>query len=1188
MSATPAGDLHTNSLDQALARKLWQVGMISGQLRLPAVPSLLEAYLELCHTIATAFSLPITAEAEQQLLEQLRNTLDLAFQQSARSWVVMSYEAVIERTITFTIEPFAPPLGTTYDGWVGKSGGQPFGMHADARVLNLASAAADPSQWPVLDLGAGNGRNALALARRGHPVDAVELSGQLAQALRTVTQQERLPIRVLQRDLLASHTDLRRDYRLIVVSGVASDFRGSSELRALMELASSCLTFGGQLLVSLFLARDGYEPSAAARELGLQIYTALFTRSDVAAATANLPLQLVSDLSVHDYEYEHLPAEAWPPTPWYAHWTRGEDLFGEVGVETNPVEMRWLVWEHQGLAEDQASDLPQLEQQQAQRLADAQHWHQQGQPDRARLLYQAMLESNPADAQALHFYGLLNYEQGNLQDALQQFQAAIASDPTEAFFHLNLGNLLKDISQLQEAEHCYRQALTLAPDDALSHYNLGVLQESSGRTQEAISSLEQAVALNPDLTPAWRKLAALGLQQGSSEQALAAAERAIALEPQHAAGWFHQADALSRLDRWADAKAALMQAISLQANFPEAHNNLGLVLKQLGDAEAASQAFALAAQQDPQFADPWCNQAQLELEAGRPQQALGFSSQALQRQPNAPQAHFSQASVLEALGQSPQAAEHLRRALELRPNYPEALNNLGNILLRLQQFESSIASYEQALALQPENSDVFANLGNAHREAKNPDQAEASLLRAIALKPDFAAAHSNLGNAYADQGRLDDAIASYRHAIDLGQTERDFIPNYLFSINYSPNLSDEQLNAEHRRLCAQFFDGLRDLTPFANSPDPERRLRIGYVSPDFWMHPVARFLLPLLEHHNREGFELIAYSSRVLTDGFTEEIAQRVDGWRQVAGLNDDALAQQIRADGIDILIDLTMHARDCRPGLFARKPAPLQISYLAYVGTTGLAAIDYRITDVVLDPPDGPPLPFIEQPLRLPRCWWSWMPPPRTTIPEVVPPPCLQNGFVTFGSLNNFTKVNPPLRALWARLVASLPEARLLLHSKHSYGREALLQELADHGLPRERVTLIGYQDGPDYMGTYGQIDIALDPSPFAGGTTSFDALWMGVPVLTQPGERSASRGGASILTSLGRSEWIAHSDDDLIQRAHALAADPAALATIRAGLRDELRRSPLMDGAGFTQEYEALLRQAWREWCAKAGAAD
>jgi predicted O-linked N-acetylglucosamine transferase (SPINDLY family) len=314
----------------------------------------------------------------------------------------------------------------------------------------------------------------------------------------------------------------------------------------------------------------------------------------------------------------------------------------------------------------------------------------------------------------------------------------------------------------------------------------------------------------------------------------------------------------------------------------------------------------------------------------------------------------------------------------------------------------------------------------------------------------------------------------------------------------------------------------------------------------------------------------------------TSEIAKRVEHWREVHQLDDGALAELIRADGIDLLIDLTMYARECRPGLFARRLAPVQITYLAYVGTTGQATMDYRITDVVLDPPDGEPLPFTEQPLRLPRCWWSFaVPPPVVTIPPVVPPPCLSQGVISFGSLNNFVKVNEGVRALWAELVATVPRSRLVLHIKESRARQGLLDWFAERGVASDRITLLGYQNGPDYMASYGQIDIALDTTPFAGGTTSFDALWMGVPLVTLAGERSSSRGGASILTTLGRPEWIARTPDEYITIAQRLAADPQQLATIRSGLRAELQASPLMDGAGFTRELEDLYRQAWNQRC-------
>ena len=411
---------------------------------------------------------------------------------------------------------------------------------------------------------------------------------------------------------------------------------------------------------------------------------------------------------------------------------------------------------------------------------------------------------------------------------------------------------------------------------------------------------------------------------------------------------------------------------------------------------------------------------------------------------------------------------------------------------------------------------------------------------------------------------MDLALDSYRRGIELGQDERDFVPNYLFSLNYSSTAGDAYIAEEARRLCqAKYSDLLNESIAMVPAAIGPRRLRVGYVSPDFWMHPVARFMLPVLEHHDRSRFEIFAYSSRYLKDGMTTEIAKRVEHWHDVYPLDDAALADQICADGIDLLIDLTMNARDCRPGLFARKLAPVQITYLAYVGTTGMASMDYRITDVVLDPPDADE------------------PPPVVTIPAVVPPPCLSQGVISFGSLNNFVKVNEDVRALWAELVARVPGSRLILHIKETRARQGLLDCFAERGVASDRITLIGYQNGPDYMATYGQIDIALDTSPFAGGTISFDALWMGVPLVTLAGERSSSRGGASILTTLGRPEWIARTPGEYIAIAQRLAADPQQLAAIRSGLRAELQASPLMDNAGFTRELEDLYRQAWEERC-------
>jgi len=521
----------------------------------------------------------------------------------------------------------------------------------------------------------------------------------------------------------------------------------------------------------------------------------------------------------------------------------------------------------------------------------------------------------------------------------------------------------------------------------LALYNLGHLYQLMGRWSDATAAFGQAVSEQPEFVQAWQKLAAMELRANRRDQALAAAEQAVALAPDEANGWFHLADALGRFERWAESQQALERCLQLRPQFPEALNNLGLVRKSQNDLAGAIAAFEAALQQAPPSdpgnatiaAETCANLAQLELDAHHHQAATHWCERAVAFDINNAKVQFTQGNVLNALGNYEAAASALRRALELQPYFPEALNNLGNILLNLQRHGESIATFERAIAQRPAYAEALANLANAQREARFPDLAEAALLEAIRLKPDFAAAHSNLGNAYFDQGKVVLALASYRRGIELGQDDRDFVPNYLFALNYSPSASDATIDAETRRLAAEHFGALlqqptRDGSGHAR--DPARRLRLGYVSPDFWMHPVARFMLPLLEHHNRERFEVFAYSSRHLKDGFTAEIAQRVEHWRELHALDDDALAALIGDDGIDVLVDLTMYARDCRPGLFARKPAPLQISYLAYVGTTGLAAMDYRITDVVLDPPEAPPLPFVEQPLRLLRCWWSFVPP--------------------------------------------------------------------------------------------------------------------------------------------------------------------------------------------------------------------
>ena len=817
-----------------------------------------------------------------------------------------------------------------------------------------------------------------------------------------------------------------------------------------------------------------------------------------------------------------------------------------------------------------------------QNLEQAIQLHQQGSFDIARGLYQQVLANDPSNAAAHHFFGLLEHQTGNFPSAMEHLQTSIRIQPNEAFYFVNLGILFKDLHKGEEAENAYKRSLALNPAQPVAHYNLGHLYQLMGRKEEAIKALAVAANMQPDLAVAVNKLGQMLMEKGDLEEAIRHLETAIRAEPSLGEAHFHLGDCYGRKQNWARSRDALERAIALSPRFAEAHNNLGLARKELGLLREAREAFLEASAISHDFCDPYNNLGQMALDTHRMDEAHHWFQKALAIEPANAQTHLCMGNYFNIMGQPEAAMNWLSKAIELRPGFHQALNNLGNILLGLKRNKESITMFESAIKHKPDFHEAHANLGNSYKEMGFPDLAESTLLEAIRLKPDFAAAHSNLGNAYFDQGKMEAAIASYKKGIDLGQTDRDFVPNYLFALNYSTNLDERQICEEHKRLAQQYFDPNTDLaSPWPNVPDHERKLRIGYVSPDFWMHPVARFMIPLLENHNREEVEVFAYSSRFLKDPISFECHKRVDQWREVYSLTTEELNQLIRDDKIDILVDLTMHSRDCKPWLFALKPAPIQVSYLAYAGTTGLKAMDYRLTDIYLDPPEKEDYAFTEKPLRLPVCWWNFQLPPGVPLPEVQAPPSVKNGYVTFGSLNNFAKVNIFARETWAAILAGVPGSQLLLHIKHTRTREDVLNFFEERGVSKDRITLIGYQDGPNYIKTYHQIDIALDPFPFAGGTTTFDSLWMGVPVVTLAGDRAVGRGGLSILSTLGRKEWVGFTREEYIQIAIRLATERGKLPEIRENLRKEIAASPLMDSPRFAREVEKHFRAIWREWC-------
>jgi predicted O-linked N-acetylglucosamine transferase (SPINDLY family) len=459
------------------------------------------------------------------------------------------------------------------------------------------------------------------------------------------------------------------------------------------------------------------------------------------------------------------------------------------------------------------------------------------------------------------------------------------------------------------------------------------------------------------------------------------------------------------------------------------------------------------------------------------------------------------------------------------------------------------------------------------------DRAEALLNQAIAVQPGLAALHDNLGSVRKDAGELGAAIASFRKALELDPSAAGTHSNLVYALSFqsaepAPILAEARLWSE--RHAAGMNVGPRRATP---SRDPEKRLRIAYVSPDFRDHCQSLFTIPLLSHHDRAAHEIFCYSSVERPDSFTQRLAAEASVWRDVRRADDAALAQMVRADGIDILVDLTMHMGNGRPLLFARKPAPVQVAWLAYPGTTGLTAIDYRISDPRLDP-EGGEEPYVERTWRLPDSFWCYD--PLTRAPEEGPLPALAHGRLTFGCLNNPCKLTDGTLQLWGDVMRAVPEARLLLMAREGRQRDLLHGRLAAVGVAAARVEFVPYRPRAEYLRTYQEIDVGLDTLPYNGHTTSLDSLWMGVPVISRIGRTCVGRGGLSQLVQVGLPELATGTDAAFTAAAVALAGDLPRLAALRAGLRARLERSPLMDAPRFARNLEAAFRAMWRAYCA------
>jgi protein O-GlcNAc transferase len=573
-----------------------------------------------------------------------------------------------------------------------------------------------------------------------------------------------------------------------------------------------------------------------------------------------------------------------------------------------------------------------------------------------------------------------------------------------------------------------------------------------------------------------------------------------------------------------------------------------------------------------------CQQGNAHVAAGRLEQAVLVYEEALRLRPDFAPLHANLGHVLLSLGKMDDALAASERAVAIQPHLAQGQNNLGNVLQALRRFDEAIAAYKTALQIQPNFAQAAYNLANVLGESGDFDAAEAGYRRALAIQPDFDEANNNLAMLLKDTGRIAEAIGVFDASL-ARRPSQSLFSGRLYSIYFHPYLSQQRIFEDHIRWSDRCAHPLSErIAPHDNDRSSDRRLRIGYVSPDFRNHCQSLFTIPLFSHHDREKFEIFCYANVPRPDSLTQRLRGFADVWRNTVGMSDEQLCETIRADRVDILIDLTMHMSGGRPLLFARKPAPVQVAFLAYPGTTGLRTMDYRLTDPHLDPGGLNEVFYTEKCAHLPHTIWCYD--PLTDQPAVNELPALSAGHVTFGCLNNFAKIHDAVLEAWGKILAMVEGSRLVLLAPAGSCRARALQKL---GVEEKRIEFVPFQPRAEYLRTYRRIDLGLDTFPVNGHTTSLDSLWMGVPVVSLYGQSAISRAGLSQTTNLGLAEeFAANTPERFIELAVKWATDLPRLEGLRSELRRRMTESPLMNAPQFARDIEEAYRAMWRRWCA------
>ncbi len=785
----------------------------------------------------------------------------------------------------------------------------------------------------------------------------------------------------------------------------------------------------------------------------------------------------------------------------------------------------------------------------AQWLQKALAAHQHGRLDEALAHYRKVLTHDAGHAVSLANLASIYTRKGQYPEALECYQKVLQGDKATAETWFNYGNLQQRLGMDKDAAQSFQYALRLKPDLYPVHYNLGNLLRDQNEDAAALTHYLTAIELNPEFTPAHRNLGNLLRRMGRTSEAIEQHRIALAQEPLQAENYFNLANALADANEQDEAIRLYREALRLAPDMGAALLNLGNLLRLHGDAlyQQDDAAAALEVYLQIEALQPWradtCN-------------ALGIAHK--------------------ALGQLAEAENDWRRCLAIDARHVVALTNLGTLCRLQKRHEAALTYLRKAIEIQPNDADSMASLASTLIELGSLTEALNLIAPTLAVHPEHVDLLSMKAFALAHQARIDEAQTIMAQVRQLKSDSHIAIGNSLFSSLYSDSLDATALTQLHRELA----EGIsRNVTPYPDrriNLNAQRALRIGYLSPDFRAHPIGFFLEPVLQHHNTAQFDVICYALPCAQDAHTERLKSYGHRWRNLEGWNLARMEAQIQEDGIDILIDLAGHTAGGRIDLMARHPAPIQAIFLGYPYTTGLKAMDYIIADRHLIPSKMEGL-YTERVARLGESFLCYQPQPGT--PDVAPLPALANGYITFGSFNNLPKVSASCIDLWVRVLQAAPNSRLALMASSLVDagtRELFRQHFIAHGIAGDRILLLPpVMPLNRFLTEYGRIDIALDPIPYNGGTTSCDALWMGVPVVTLAGEGFMSRMGVSLLNTVNHAEWIATDEASYVRIAKDMATDITALVDIRAALRGQMLTSGLCDAAGYTARLEGLYLQ-------------